>query len=89
MMNSSALRRAGAVMCVVVGLLAAAPAAVAQPVQDAVSTFTYTQNMHPQGFSARAVPLDNTVPGQGRFNSDLAFWGRCASAWMVPVSSIQ
>jgi hypothetical protein len=45
---------------------------------DAVSTFVYTQNMHPQGFTERAVPLDNTVPGQGVFNSDLAFWGRIA-----------
>jgi hypothetical protein len=45
---------------------------------DAVSTFTYTQNMHPLGFSAREIPLDNTVPGAGSFNSDLAFWGRTA-----------
>jgi hypothetical protein len=34
--------------------------------------------MHPLGFSERAVPLDNTVPGQGVFNSDLTFWGRMA-----------
>lgn len=47
-------------------------------VGDAVSTFAYTMNMHPQGFSERAVPLDNTVAGQGRFNSDLAFWGNMA-----------
>lgn len=45
---------------------------------EAVSTFTWTPNMHPEGFSERAVPLDNTVPGQGRFNSDLGFWGRTA-----------
>jgi hypothetical protein len=45
---------------------------------DAVSTFTYTKNMHPLGFSARQIPLDNTVPGQGVFNSDLAFWGKTA-----------
>jgi hypothetical protein len=44
-------------------------------VGDAVSTFSYTPNMHPMGFSARAVPLNNTVPGQGVFNSDLAFRG--------------
>ena len=48
-------------------------------VEDAVSTFTYSQNMHPLGFSERAVPLDNTVAGQGVFNSDLAFWGKVAA----------
>ncbi|HEX2030979.1 MAG TPA: hypothetical protein VHL78_06230 [Actinomycetota bacterium] len=51
----------------------------AEPVEEAVSTFDYTDNMHPQGFSARSVPLDNTLPGQGRFNSDLAFWGKTAA----------
>jgi PA domain/LVIVD repeat len=45
---------------------------------DAVSTFQYTQNMKPLGFSERAVPLDNTVAGQGIFNSDIAFWGKTA-----------
>ena len=34
--------------------------------------------MHPLGFSPNPVPLDNTVPGQGVFNSDLAFWGDTA-----------
>jgi len=53
-------------------------ATAASPVEDAVSTFAYTQNMHPMGFSARAIPLDNTVPGAGVFNSDLTFWGRTA-----------
>jgi hypothetical protein len=48
------------------------------PVEDAVSTFVYTRNMHPLGFSERAVPLDNTVPGQSIINSDIAFWGRTA-----------
>jgi hypothetical protein len=47
-------------------------------VEEAVSTFAYTQNMHPLGFSERTVPLDNTVAGQGLFNSDLAFWGSTA-----------
>lgn len=47
-------------------------------VEDAVSTFSYSQSMHPLGFSERFIPLDNTVPGQGIFNSDLAFWGRTA-----------
>jgi len=51
---------------------------LASTVEDAVSTFAYTQNMHPLGFSEKAVPLDNTVPGQGIFNSDLTFWGRFA-----------
>lgn len=51
-------------------------AASAAPVQDAVSTFAYSQNMHPMGYSARVVPIDNATAGQGRFNSDLAFWGK-------------
>jgi hypothetical protein len=42
------------------------------------STFNYSQNMHPLGFSENTVPLDNTVPGSGVFNSDLAFWGKTA-----------
>jgi hypothetical protein len=46
------------------------------PVEDAVSTFDYTQNMHPMGFSERAVPPSG--PGSGLFNSDLAFWGKTA-----------
>jgi len=45
------------------------------PVGQATSTFKYTKNLHPVGYSARTVPLDNTVPGQGVFNSDLAFQG--------------
>ena len=44
----------------------------------ATATYEYTQNMHPLGYSARQVPLDNTVAGQGSFNSDLAFWGKTA-----------
>jgi len=52
--------------------------AAAEPVGPAVSTFTYTQNMHPTGYSAREIPLDNTQPGAGVFNSDLAFWGKLA-----------
>jgi hypothetical protein len=65
-------------------LVAALAAALTLPLAgaagpfDAVSTFTYTQNMHPMGYSARVVPLDNTVPGAGSFNSDLAFWGKTA-----------
>ena len=40
---------------------------------DAVSTFTYSQNMHPLGFSPRE---NTTTPFTA--NSDLAFWGRTA-----------
>jgi hypothetical protein len=56
--------------------LSLVPAAAAEPVEDAVSTFTYTQNMHPLGYSARVVPPSG--PGSGIFNSDLAFWGKTA-----------
>jgi hypothetical protein len=45
---------------------------------QATATFEYTKNMHPLGYSPRVVPIDNTVPGQGVFNSDLAFWGNTA-----------
>jgi hypothetical protein len=45
---------------------------------EATATFEYTQNLHPLGYSERTVPLDNTVPGAGVFNSDLAFWGKTA-----------
>jgi hypothetical protein len=48
----------------------------AQTVGDAVSTFTYTKNMKPQGYSPRVVPL--TGAGSGIYNSDLAFWGKRA-----------
>jgi hypothetical protein len=47
-------------------------------VTAAVATFDYTSNLKPLGFSARSVPTDNTVPGSGNFNSDLAFWGDMA-----------
>jgi hypothetical protein len=52
------------------------PLTASASVSDAVSSFTYTKNMHPTGFSERAVPL--TGPGSGIFNSDLAFWGKRA-----------
>jgi len=60
---------------VVLGVLAA-PLTASASVADAVSTFTYTQNMHPMGYSPRIVPPSG--PGAGVFNSDLAFWGRSA-----------
>src|SRR5918994_1762529 len=52
------------------------PLSATADVTEAVSTFTYTKNMHPLGYSARAVPLSGT--GSGIVNSDLAFWGKMA-----------
>jgi hypothetical protein len=45
---------------------------------DAVSTFTWTDNLEPEGHSARNVPLENASPVDGIYNSDLAFWGKRA-----------
>jgi PA domain/LVIVD repeat len=45
---------------------------------EAVSTFTWTDNLEPKGHSARNVPLANATPGAGIYNSDLAFWGKHA-----------
>ena len=59
------------VVMVIGGLAVAAPAAAAP--LDAVSSFTYTKNMHPMGFSARE---NTTSPFTA--NSDLAFWGKLA-----------
>jgi hypothetical protein len=56
----------------VIGGLAVAEPALAAP-RDAASTFTYTKNMHPKGFSAR----ENTA-SPFTANSDLAFWGELA-----------
>jgi hypothetical protein len=67
-----------AIVCTFVLAVVALPLSASAQVADATSTFTYTQNMHPLGYSARVVPTDNTVPGNGVFNSDLAFWGRTA-----------
>jgi len=61
----------------VAGILLVPLAASAAPI-PAVSTFDYTKNMHPMGFSERAVPLENASPVDGIFNSDLAFWGKRA-----------
>jgi hypothetical protein len=52
------------------------PLTATASVAEAVSTFTYTPNMHPLGYSPRVVPFTGT--GSGVFNSDLAFWGRTA-----------
>jgi hypothetical protein len=54
----------------------ALPLTASASVEEAVSTFTYTKNMHPLGYSARVVPLSGT--GSTVFNSDLAFWGTTA-----------
>jgi hypothetical protein len=54
----------------------ALPFVASAAVADAVSTFTYTKNMHPLGYSPRVVPL--TGAGSGIVNSDLAFSGKTA-----------
>ena len=54
-------------------LIALPVAALASSVDDAVSTFDFTQNMHPLGFSARG----NTA-SPFTANSDIAFWGKYA-----------
>jgi len=56
--------------------LVPATASAQGDVDAATSTFDFTKNLHPLGYSPRVVPIDNTVPGQGVFNSDLAFEGR-------------
>ena len=64
------------VALVAVAALSLPLTAAAQTVEDAVSTFTYTTKMKPQGYSPRVVPL--TGAGSGIYNSDLAFWGKTA-----------
>ena len=59
-----------------VAVVLALPLTASASVADATSSFTYTKNMKPQGFSERAVPLTGT--GSGVVNSDLAFWGKTA-----------
>jgi hypothetical protein len=59
-------------------MLALPAPAIAEPVEDAVGTFDYSNNMHPLGYSARVVPLENASPADGIFNTDLAFWGKTA-----------
>jgi hypothetical protein len=63
----------------VVGIVALSPGASAVPpeVEEATSSFEYTKNLHPQGYSA----FGNTpnLPGMTfTANSDLAFWGKNA-----------
>ncbi|HEX9824900.1 MAG TPA: hypothetical protein VGB51_11000 [Actinomycetota bacterium] len=70
-MTRSLARSASLAAALVVALgLPAAPAA-ADP-DPPVSTFAYTANMEPLGFSARPNPASGT------YNSDLAFWGDIA-----------
>jgi PA domain/LVIVD repeat len=68
--------RALLVSLVAVAAFSLSLTAGAQTVGDAVSTFTYTKNMKPQGYSPRVVPL--TGAGSGIYNSDAAFWGKRA-----------
>lgn len=63
----SPIRLALVVVLIMGGLAIPTPASAA-PVDDAVSTFTYTRNLHPRGVSPRT----------GTINSDLAFWGDLA-----------
>jgi PA domain/LVIVD repeat len=70
------LVRSVLVALVTVAVLSLTATAGAQTVGDAVSTFTYTKNMKPQGYSPRVVPLAGA--GSGVYNSDLAFWGKRA-----------
>lgn len=65
--------RAGLVILVLILALAAATAVLASPIADLVSSFDYTQNMHPLGASER----ENTS-SPFTANSDLAFWGNYA-----------
>jgi hypothetical protein len=60
-------------LALVIVPVAQASNVLASPVGDAVSTFAYTQNMHPLGFSARE---STTSPFTA--NSDIAFWGNYA-----------
>ena len=59
----------GLVMGAVLALMLPVTAQAQPP--EAVSTYEYTKNMHPMGHSSR-------IPVGGRFNSDLAFWGKTA-----------
>jgi hypothetical protein len=79
-MSASLLRRSvclGAVALLGVLLPVASASAQKPSVREAVSTYEYTQNMHPLGYS----PFANTpnLPGLTfTANSDLAFWGKYA-----------
>ena len=56
-------------------LLASGASAVPPSGKQATSSFDYTKNMHPQGYSA--FPNTPNLPGLTfTANSDLAFWGK-------------
>jgi hypothetical protein len=74
----SPLSRLIVLAATVAAVLALPSVAAAQSVEDAVSTYTFTENMQPRGHSARTVPLENASPVDQIYNSDLAFWGRHA-----------
>jgi hypothetical protein len=58
-------------------MLASGASAVPPGAAQATSSFDYTKNMHPQGYSA--FPNTPNFPGQTfTANSDLAFWGKHA-----------
>jgi hypothetical protein len=66
-----------AAMATLLALPAGAASKRSEP-PDAVSTYTWTDNLEPKGHSARNVPLENASPVDGIYNSDLAFWGKHA-----------
>jgi hypothetical protein len=61
-----------ALVALAVGLIAS-PLSAGPPTVPVVDGWAISDNMTALGYSARVVPLDNTVPGNGVFNSDLAF----------------
>jgi hypothetical protein len=65
-----------AVLSALAVLTLALPLTATASVAEAVSSFTWSNNMEPQGYSPRVLPL--TGPGSGIFNSDLAFWDKTA-----------
>jgi hypothetical protein len=69
-------RIALALVALAVGIVAAPLAA--SPGIPHTDNWAISDNLKPLGFSAREIPLDNTVPGAGSFNSDLAFQGDMA-----------
>jgi hypothetical protein len=72
-----AIRLATAAVCAVGVALPSAASAQKPSVREAVESYTYTQNMHPMGYS----PMGNVpnLPGLTfTANSDLAFWGHYA-----------
>src|SRR5918994_3691227 len=73
-----ALTTALAAVLAVPAVASAKPQGASAQPPDAVSTYTWTDNLEPLGHSARNVPLENASPVDGIYNSDLAFWGKRA-----------